>query len=142
MLDMELIQNKQTLLNNISYECLKNDQKNYIANVNYQLVNLSQSPKALEMVKLEINNYYTLLLDTLNYFIMQIFKGKAYTLSNKEVENQLLSIINNHVNTFNNCHETKLLTINQLEFNLLNKKYSLGQLWDLLDQIRNNILDI
>lgn len=142
MLDMELIQNKQTLLNNISYECLENNQKNYIANVNYQLVNLSQSPKALEMVKLEINNYYTLLLDTLNYFIMQIFKGKAYTLSNKEVRNQLLSIINNHVHTFNNCHETKLLTINQLEYNLLNKKYSLGQLWDLLDQIRNNILDI
>lgn len=142
MLDMELIQNKQTLLNNISYECLENNQKNYIANVNYQLVNLSQSPKALEMVKLEINNYYTLLLDTLNYFIMQIFKGKAYTLSNKEVRNQLLSIIKNHVNTFNNCHETKLLTINQLEYNLLNKKYSLGQLWDLLDQIRNNILDI
>lgn len=142
MLDMELIQNKQTLLNNISYECLENNQKNYIANVNYQLVNLSQSPKALEMVKLEINNYYTLLLDTLNYFIMQIFKGKAYTLSNKEVRNQLLSIINNHVNTFNNCHEIKLLTINQLEYNLLNKKYSLGQLWDLLDQIRNNILDI
>lgn len=142
MLDMELIQNKQTLLNNISYECLENNQKNYIANVNYQLVNLSQSPKALEIVKLEINNYYTLLLDTLNYFIMQIFKGKAYTLSNKEVRNQLLSIINNHVNTFNNCHETKLLTINQLEYNLLNKKYSLGQLWNLLDQIRNNILDI
>lgn len=142
MLDMELIQNKQTLLNNISYECLENNQKNYIANVNYQLVNLSQSPKALEMVKLEINNYYTLLLDTLNYFIMQIFKGKAYTLSNKEVRNQLLSIINNHVNTFNNCHETKLLTINQLEYNLLNKKYSLGQLWDLLDTIRNNILDM
>ena len=142
MLDMELIQNKQTLLNNISYECLENNQKNYIANVNYQLVNLSQSPKALEMVKLEINNYYTLLLDTLNYFIMQIFKGKAYTLSNKEVRNQLLSIIINHVKTFNNCHETKLLTINQLEYNLLNKKYSLGQLWDLLDTIRNNILDI
>lgn len=142
MLNMELIQNKQTLLNNISYECLENNQKNYIANVNYQLVNLSQSPKALEMVKLEINNYYTLLLDTLNYFIMQIFKGKAYTLSNKEVRKQLLSIINNHVNTFNKCHETKLLTINQLEYNLLNKKYSLGQLWDLLDQIRNNILDI
>lgn len=142
MLDMELIQNKQTLLNNISYECLENNQKNYIANVNYQLVNLSQSSKDLEMVKLEINNYYTLLLDTLNYFIMQTFKGKIYTLSNKEVRAQLINIIKNHVKTFNNSHETKLLVLTQLEYNLINKKYSLGQLWDLLDNIRNNILDI
>ena len=142
MLDMQLIQNKQTLLNNISYECLENNHKNYITNVNYQLVNLSQSPKALEMAKLEINNYYTSLLDTLNYFIMQIFKGKSYTLLNKEVRVQLINIIKNHVNTFNNSHETKLLTITQLEYNLINKKYSLGQLWDLFDKIRHNILDI
>lgn len=142
MLDMELIQNKQTLLNNISYECLENNQKNYIANVNYQLVNLSQSPKALELAKLEIDNYYRLLLDTLNYYIMQTFKGKVYTLSNREVRAQLTNIIKNHVNTFNKCNETKLLTITQLEFDLIHKKYSLGQLWDLLDTIRNNILDI
>lgn len=142
MLDKELIQKKQTLLNNISYQCLENNQKNYIANVNYQLVNLSQSPKALEIVKLEIDNYYRLLLDTLHYFIMQTFKGRVYTLNSKNVRAQLINIIKNYVMTFNKVNNTNLLVINQLEYNLLNKKYSLGQLWDLLDKIRNNILDL